>query len=278
VSGAVWLASYPRSGNTWTRLALRSLQAGGEDIALGDIANFGRMAARRALIDSALEIDSGLLTEAETRELRPDINAAIFSAPGEPQLCKVHDAWIVTQDGRPVFDAAFTAATIYLVRDPRDVAVSWAKFMRWPLDRAIAFMGDPDAGLGSSTDQIGIQVRQPMGTWSDHVLSWIDRSGLDPLVIRYEDMLADPAAALRAMAKRLGWETTEAAIAGAVAVTGFDRLADKEARTGFTERAPNTERFFASGKSGTWRAALTPEQAARIEREHEAVMARFAYH
>lgn len=277
MSGAVWLASYPRSGNTWTRLALRSLQSGGADVELGDIADFARMASRRALIDSALEVDSGLLTEAETQELRPDMHEALFTRPGPPELCKVHDAWVLTRSGRPIFDAAFTAATIYLVRDPRDVAVSWARFMRWPLDRAIAFMADPDAGLGGTTEQIGIQVRQPMGTWSDHVLSWIDRSGLSPLVIRYEDMLADPAAALRAMAARLGWEADEAAIAGAVAVTGFDRLAAKEARTGFSERAAHTERFFASGKSGTWREALSLDQAGQIERDHAAVMRRFGY-
>ncbi|MES2441563.1 MAG: sulfotransferase domain-containing protein [Pseudomonadota bacterium] len=277
MSGAIWLVSYPRSGNTWTRMALYSLRGDGGEVDFEDVGLFGRMAARRERIDRALEVDSGLLTQAELEELRPDAHAVLYGAMHEPELSKVHDAWIRTPSGRPVFDAAFTHATIYLIRDPRDVAVSWARFVRWPIDRSIAFLCDHDAVLGTSVGGIGTQIPQPVGSWSDHARSWIDESGLDPLVMRYEDMLADPGESLRAMAEHVGWEAPAGAVARAVEITRFDQLAAKEQREGFMERAPRAERFFHSGKSGTWRSLLTPAQAGVIERENREMMARFGY-
>lgn len=278
MSGAIWLASYPRSGNTWTRIALYSLRGGGGEVDFDEVSQFGRMASRRERIDRVLEVDSGLMTPAEMEELRPDANAALYAARYEPELCKVHDAWIRTPGGRPVFDAAFTHAAIYLVRDPRDVAVSWARFVNWPIERSVDFLCSPTASLGTSPRAgIGTQLTQRLGSWSDHVRSWIDESGLDPLVMRYEDMLADSAGALRRMAAHIGWDAPDEAVARAVEMTRFEKLAAKEQREGFVERAPQSERFFHSGKSGTWRSVLSPEQVARLETEHAAMMQRFGY-
>lgn len=278
MSGAIWLASYPRSGNTWTRIALYSLRGGGADIDFDEVSQFGRMASRRERVDRVLEVDSGLMTPAEMEELRPDANAALYAAHYEPELCKVHDAWVRTASGRPVFDATFTHATIYLVRDPRDVAVSWARFVNWPIEQSVDFLCSRSASLGIPPRQgVGPQLNQRLGTWSNHVSSWIDESGLKPLVIRYEDMLADPADALRQMAAHIGWEAPEDAVNRAVDLTRFDKLAAKERREGFSERAPKSERFFHTGKSGSWRSVLSAAQVSRLEKAHGPMMARFGY-
>jgi hypothetical protein len=278
MSGAIWLASYPRSGNTWTRIALYSLRNGGADVDFDGVNQFGRMTSRRERIDRVLDVDSGLLTPSELEELRPDANAALYAGQYEPELCKVHDSWVRTPSGRAVFDKAFTHAAIYLVRDPRDVAVSWANFVNWPIERSVDFLCSRKASLGTPPSEgIGTQLTQRLGTWSDHVRSWTEESGLDPLVIRYEDMLADPGGALRRMAAHIGWDAPDSAVARTVEATRFDRLAAKERREGFIESAPKTERFFRSGKSGGWRAALSAEQVARLEREHAELMTRFGY-
>lgn len=276
MSGAIWLASYPRSGNTWTRMALYSLQNGGGEIDFSQIGGFGQMTSGREVIDRTLEIDTALMRPDELRELRPDAHAALFADDHPPELSKVHDAWIRTPSWRPVFDKACTHAAIYLIRDPRDVAVSWARFQQWPIERGVAFLCNRKAML-ASPGMIGTQLRQQIGTWSEHAASWIDESGLDPLVIRYEDQLADPAGALTRMAAHIGWDAPAEVVARAVEKTRFDQLAAKERREGFLEGAVQTERFFHSGRSGTWRSILTAEQAAKLEHEHRAMMARFGY-
>jgi aryl sulfotransferase len=277
MSRAIWLASYPKSGNTWMRLALRSLQAEGSSVDLTDIVQFGHTVTRRSLFDAVLEVDSSDLTQDEVEELRPSMHDLHFDGEGDPQLCKVHDAWFRTGSGRPVFDAAHTHRTIYILRDPRDVAVSWARFSNVSIEGSIAYLANPDASLTSSRKHIDGNIAQRIGSWSGHVTSWIDDSGLSPLVIRYEDMHADLPAVLIRTADHLGWPHSPQAIAGAVAATRFDRLAEQERRFGFAEMPDTAKRFFVSGREGGWRDVLTADQASQIERDHRAVMKRFGY-
>lgn len=273
---AIWLASYPRSGNTWTRMALQLLQNDGTDLDFAGSSGFTAMAAVREDMDRALEIDTSLLTQREAEELRPESYALIYAGDKPPRLTKVHDAWIRTPRGRPVFDQAFTHAAIYLIRDPRDVAVSWARFIDWPIDHSIAFMCAHNAVL-AQPGAVGFQLPQHMGTWSDHAASWIDESGLNPLVVRYEDQLANPAETLKRMASHIGWNASEAVIARAVETTRFEELAARERREGFFGGAAQTRRFFHTGKSGSWRSVLSAAQASQLEQAHGAMMARFGY-
>jgi len=274
---AIWLASYPKSGNTWARLALWSLLADGGAPALTDIAQFGNVVTGRRLFDDVLEIESGHLTDPEIELLRPVLHDVLFAVDRPAELVKIHDAWFRTAAGRPVFDARHSRAAIYILRDPRDVAVSWARFSNLSIDWAVRYLADPRAALTLDHRRLNSAVPQFLGDWSTHVTSWIDESGLDPVVVRYEDMHADLAGTLARIAARLDWPASDEAIAGAVAATRFDRFAEEERRHGFSEVPDSASRFFVSGRAGGWRDVLTPEQAATIERDHEAVMRRFGY-
>lgn len=275
MTGLNWLASYPRSGNTWARLLLAALRHGGSTD-LRALDRFGVMAVGRSMIDAAMACDSGVMTTAETQALRPHVHAAMAAAtPGA--VVKVHDAWQRLPDGSPVHDAAVTHRAIYLIRDPRDVAVSWARFTGMELDQAIGWMADEAAALSSPSAAIGIQIPHGTGSWSDNVTSWIDDSELSPLVVRFEDMLADTPGRLRLIADHLGWRADDDAIEMAVRSTTFGKLARDERRSSFAERPSGTAAFFRSGRAGDWRAVLSDAQAARIERDHGPVMARFGY-
>ncbi|MBO9712354.1 sulfotransferase domain-containing protein [Sphingomonas sp.] len=276
MGGAIWLASYPKSGNTWARLALLSLSNGGAPASLGELGGFAPMLATNPNLDRLLQVESGHLTEDEIEALRPDLNRELFAGP-EPRPCKVHDAWTRAPDGRPLFDADVTHAAIYLVRDPRDIAVSWSRFAGVGIDRAVAMLADPGAELSSNARAARLQLRQRLKSWSRHVTSWLDESGFDPLLIRYEDMLEDPAREIARMAAHMGWAAEPQAVAGAVEATRFEELAEQERRHGFRERMDRTERFFHTGRSGGWRELLSADQAARIERDHGEVMARLGY-
>jgi hypothetical protein len=275
MTGLIWLVSYPRSGNTWTRLALWTLKHE-EPADLDRLGNFARMAINRWMIDAMLECDSGLLTADEIETLRPDLHAMMAaSSPGK--IVKVHDAWRRTRQGRPVHEAAATQAALYLIRDPRDVAISWARFRGRSIDWAIDYLADADTAIGNNSDSIHTQVAQHLGSWSSNVTSWIDDSGLNPLVVRYEDLLADTHHWMRAIATHLGWSPSDAVIEMAVDATRFDRLSAQERKSGFSERPRSAGSFFRSGKAQGWRGVLSAEQAARVERDHGETMQRFGY-
>jgi hypothetical protein len=229
------------------------------------------------LFDDLLEVESGHLINAEIELLRPVLHDVMFATDGPSELIKVHDAWFHTAGGRPVFDAKHSQAAIYILRDPRDVAVSWARFSNRSIDWAVGYLANPRASLTPSARQLNGVIPQFLGAWSNHVLSWVDESGLDPVVLRYEDMHADLAGALGRVVARLGWSASDVAITGAVAATRFEGLAEQERRHGFGEMPDSAARFFVSGRAGGWRDILTLDQAAAIERDHKEVMRRFGY-
>lgn len=275
--GLIWLASYPKSGNTWARVALSSLWAGGAPRALADIARFAIMPTARRLFDDWLEVEADNLTDAELARLRPLLHDALAAAHDDPLPLKVHDRWHLGDRGRAIFDRSHSRAAIYILRDPRDVAVSWARFTARSIDQTIDTMANDRATLNVGDSRILAHIPQWIGHWSAHVASWIDESDLAPLVVRYEDMHADLGAVLARIATHLGQPAPLGAVAGAVETSRFERLAREERESGFREIPDSAERFFVSGRTGGWRGVLTPRQAARIERDHEAVMRRFAY-
>jgi len=278
MSGYHWLASYPKSGNTWLRLALSSLSRDGAPPDFAAKVGFAPIASNRSPFDLLLDVDSADLTDEEAEALRPCFYALEARRHAAPQLRKVHDAWTLTSTGEPLFPPALTLGTLYIARDPRDVAVSLAAHLGMTVDEAIAAMAAPEATLARGGKRGKTQLSQRLLTWSAHVQSWLDAPGMPPpLLLRYEDMTADAAGALLRVARHLGWATEREAVERAVAATRFDALFAAEEQYGFHERPLKAERFFRRGIAGGWRDTLTSAQADQIERDHATVMARLGY-
>lgn len=277
MSGFYWLASYPKSGNTWLRMALRSLHNGGARVRFGDEDTWIPMASAREPFDSLLQLDSSDLTQDEVESLRPLFYMEQARLANQPLLRKVHDAWIHTPSGAPLFPPAVTLGAIYIVRDPRDVAVSYAHHASCSIDNAIAFLENPKASFASATRCLTAQLRQTMLTWSDHVASWLDAPGIRVLTVRYEDMLAEPKATLAQVARFCQINASPELISAATQATRFDVLQQTEQEQGFREKPPGMERFFRRGKAGGWCDSLTSEQANRIESVHREMMQRLQY-
>ncbi|MGE4220717.1 MAG: sulfotransferase domain-containing protein [Alphaproteobacteria bacterium] len=276
--GIFWIASFPKSGNTWVRLILASLQAGGAAV---DINRLGgaedAISSSRRHFDILLDIDSSLLTPAEIQAARPHVYRQQAQALHATAFRKTHEACIDVDEGVPLFPPDVTEGAVYVVRDPRDVAVSLAHHAGATIDQAIEKMASPDYALSSFEGRLDTQVRQFVGDWSGNVTSWLDHGPCVPHLIRYEEMLADPATAIRHLARTAGLPATEAAIDGTVRSTRFDGLRQQEREKGFIERPLKAERFFRAGTAGQWRQELTADQVRRIERRHGAVMARLGY-
>jgi hypothetical protein len=137
-------------------------------------------------------------------------------------------------------------------------------------------MDHPAATYGGSTIRLSQHLGQRLLRWSDHVESWL-AAPFPVHLTRYEDMLADPHAAIGAVAAFLGLPCDSRTIAAAVEATTFSRLQGQEREAGFTEKPRYAAAFFREGNVDGWRRTLTPEQAARIVAAHGAVMRRLGY-
>ena len=284
----IWLASYPKSGNTWMRVLLANLAADGDQAV--DINRLpGGIASARAPFDRLTLIDSSLLSHAEIDALRPRVHAAqaagdVASDDDEERVAdlpvrfvKVHDAYVRTSNGEALLAGAHAASgAIVIVRDPRDVAPSLANHSRFGIDEAIAFMNDAGACFSGRTDRAHLQLRQRLLTWSAHIASWLSQTDIPVHLVRYEDLQADPVATLRAALDFAQHQASDAAIGRAVRLSAFDGIAAQERQSGFRE-APSQRRFFRRGTAGAWRDELTPAQVARIEEDHAAMMRQLGY-
>lgn len=276
MSGFVWLASYPKSGNTWVRAFLSSVLQGGGPVDINRL-TAAMQPSRRDGLDDLFGIETSDLLPAEILDARPAALAASDAMHSDAVLCKVHEAWVRTSTGLPLFPAAVTKASVYIVRDPRDVAVSFAHHWQMPIDHVIDLMADPAAALSGVSSCFTANTVQPLLTWSGHVESWLDLAAPSPLLLRYEELLAAPVAQGRRVARHLGQLAADDVYEAAARHTDFATLRCQEDEHGFAESRVVEQRFFRSGKAGAWRTALSPSQTARIEREQGTVMTRLGY-
>jgi hypothetical protein len=274
-AGIWWLASYPKSGNTWLRAFLWTLVSQ-RPIDINNLLSLGPFAGSRTRFDHALGIESETLSRDQEMNLRPRA-FEIWAAEAKRQLyCMAHDAYYSTPAGEPLFPASATRGAVYVVRDPRAVAVSLAYYMAQPIDAAIASMDNPATISASSKIRLSNQLRQRLLRWSEHVESWL--SAPFPVhVVRYEDLHADPTAAFGAVAAFLGLPSDAKSIRAAIESTTFLRLKAQEREVGFIERPYRSAAFFREGRIDGWRQALSPEQAARVVAAHAPMMRRFGY-
>lgn len=269
----LWLASYPKSGNTWLRAFLHNLiHDRGGPLDLNAMAGTALMDAWRDYYAPLIDKPWDEVTAEDAARLRPRVQKAMADSRKGTVLVKTH-TMLTRLSGVPSHDPELTAGAIYLVRDPRDIAVSYADHLGIELDAAIAAMATPDATT-YTTDK---GVAEFLGSWSQHVASWVAQEGPTVLVLRYEDMLADPAESFAKVVRFLHLSVPPATVASAIENTRFARLTRQESRGGFRERSPLQQRFFRQGRAGGWRVMLRDDQRARIEQDHGALMRRFGY-
>ena len=282
--GYWYLASYPKSGNTWCRVFITELQrlaaeSEAQELNLNRDIETGAIASSRHWLDDQLGVNSCDLSFAELDPLRGRAGeSAWLFAEGE-RFHKVHDAFKSPDShGRPVVSTAGCRGVVYILRHPEDVVVSLSHFFSWPLERCVDYLLDPTAALMPGERHGGHQVRQHMGRWDQHVRSWADQPELPLLVLRYEDMLAKGPETFMTLVQFLDLPTEPVLVEQALANTSFEKLKKLEEQVGgFAEKPEGCERFFRSGRTGEGAEQLSIEQRMRLAKGLGETMDRFDY-
>jgi len=270
----IWLASYPKSGSTWLRAFLHNyILQPGEPYAINrlmDLTVGESGATRYRKYDSR---PASHYSIADVQRMRPLVHRDLARTQPNHVFVKTHNASLLV-DGVPLITPAVTAGAIYLVRDPRDIAISFSRHLGRSVDETIAFMADPAAATGGTDTK----VYERLSSWSVHVHYWTRNASPLLHVVRFEDMLAATREVFAAIIRFLGEEPPEERLARAIRFSSFDELRRQEQRAGFIEQPPeSTAPFFRIGQTGQWRETLTQEQRLRLERDHAEIMRRFGY-
>lgn len=237
-----FLVSYPRSGNTWTRFLIANLVFPDRDVSFKNLET--------------------LIPDSSSQS-----NRALKRTP-RPRIIKTHE----------YFDHRYPRI-IYIVRDPRDIALSYYDFQRkyrqipddFPLDR---YVDDFVSGRLSSA---------PWGTWAENVGSWIHTRRHHPgfLLLRYEDMILNTVGQLARVAGFLGIPPDTQRIQRAADLSSADRMRMLETQQQDMWVATKNHRkdipFVRSATSGVWKTGLPASCVARIESAWGSLMTEVGY-
>ena len=276
--GIVWLASYPKSGNTWLRTFLYHLVRiqNGLPREEDELNKLDRASGYEAKLFGLFEQYLGKPLEQASRVeamgVRPQVQMTVAERMPNVAMLKTHNL-MGELGGMPTVSPRASIGAIYIVRDPRDVASSLAKHIGRSVDEAIEVM----ATSAFATDNQAETAFEIWGSWSEHVASWTTEKSPTILVVRYEDMLAKPTETFGAIAEHLRQELTPEQLTEAIELSSFDKLKRQEEEGAFRERSVHADRFFVSGKAGGWRDWLTEAQALRILQTHRYEMGHFGY-
>lgn len=273
----IWLASYPKSGNTWLRIFLANYIANSEQPIPINNLGFGWIASLRDEFDEEVGIASAHLTPAEIDFYRPAYHERLSAQLEKPTFIKVHDAYTHNCVGQPLFPATATAGVIYLVRNPLDVTVSYAHHCAWSIKRTIREMNREQSTLARNEAQLTGQLHQRLLTWSGHVRSWTEQTALPTHVVRYEDMLQTPIETFTKIINFAQLPFATECLQRALAFSRFDKLQEQEKAHGFLEKEPVSASFFRRGEINTWRTELTTAEVKLIISHHKTMMERFGY-
>jgi hypothetical protein len=137
---------------------------------------------------------------------------------------------------------------------------------------------NPEFAIARTLEGLASQLRQNLGSWSGHVHSWVDDSGLPLHLIRYEDLRREPEKIFGEVAHFCNLPFDAARIQKAIAFSSFGELQKQEKEKGFRERLPKTSgAFFRQGRVGGWRDELTPDLVKQLIDAQGETMKRFGY-
>jgi len=255
----IWLASFPKSGNTWMRYLLAQYFMPKEKAPdINNIQEFTMADTRQDMFN----IVAGRPWKGETFDdwvkMRGPVCRYIAQARPGTHFVKTH-CQIQRIGAYDIIPPEVTAAAVYVMRNPFDVAPSFARHLGVDLDTAIDKMLDP-----KSLNVTPTLIFDLLGRWDEHISTWLSAPGLPRHVIRYEDMQAEPEKTFTELLNFLRAPVSHGRMRRALREASFKSMRKQEAQKGFRERPEQMERFFHSGKSGGWRETLTPAQVARL--------------
>jgi len=273
----VLVASYPKSGNTWTRIIFEKLRRGaGKAFSINELDASYHGISRRFAFDSYVPVNAADLLTEELENFLPDFYRQLAAKIDGKVFLKAHDAAKRNGQGEWLYPPGCIHSVIYLVRHPYDVAVSTAHHLSVSVERAVDIMGD-DGSSRPPYRNLSESLPQTFGSWSGNVVSWLDNTSYHVICARYEDLHADPVGGFLRLAQAAGLDVSTEQVAQAVNTARFGDLQREEEEAGFRERPESSPKFFRAGHPRTWEQSLGIALRDRLVRAHGVAMERLGY-
>ena len=283
-----WIASYPKSGNTLFRAILSSLFFTNDGVftfKLFDTIRIYETAKRFLFLKDENNKDFKKLNDMEVlykyvlevqSQKRLDVEESFV-------FLKTHSA-LLNLYGHDFTNPQSSRGVVYLVRDPRDVAISWSKHMNKSIDETIECLIDKDFAVRYNNLEYLDDNIVPMcllSRWDVHVKSW-QYLKVPKMIIRYEDLISNKKEIILKVIKffeenyKFTFNNVEEKISNIILTTNFENMKKTEDKEGFKE-AKEWTKFFSVGKKNQWKDKLSLNQIKKIEESFRDAMINFKY-
>ena len=276
----IWLASYPKSGNTWVRHFLASLiysNQGKDGLdKLGFIMQYPKKDQFEKLVT-----DLNDFNQIRKNWIR---SQNIINSDNKIKIFKTHHSLCALEEDN-FTNEKNTLGAIYIVRDPRNVISSILyHFNLTSIEEALNFLKDEKKFIGNLKNKINYPLLTLIGSWKSNYNSW-KLIGKNFLLVKYEDLILNPDNEFKRIAnhisKLINVKFSEEQIKQSIEESSFKNLSDLEDKNGFVESIKSSEnkrkKFFNLGPKNNWKEMLDKKYVKEIENSFNSEMIELGY-
>ena len=270
----IFLASYPKSGNTWMRAIISNLYNFDKDFNLKTLKSIPLLSIKKNFdeFENKIYSDNNVLHFDWVSENIIDCQKILNKKSNHLNIFKTHSV-----RHKKFTNENVNAGFIYIIRDPRDVVISFKNFSGKSLDKIINELLFEKKNIINTNG-----AHELFSTWELNVLSWLNYKTVPRLIIRYEDLKVNIKEVVIKVIEflnkthRIKLNLSDADIDQIIENTNFNNLKKIENKYGFDESSEHS-RFFRSGTSNQWKDILSKTKLGLIENNLETLMKHFNY-
>ena len=278
----IWIASYPKSGNTWLRALLASYyftNEGSFSLSLLDkIDAFPSDKFFKEYNDQFSKVEDTCKYWLKEQEKINKKNKITF--------LKTHSA-ICKINGNSFTNKENSIGAIYIVRDPRNVITSISNHYQISIEDAFQFMKDEKRGIINKKDgrYLGFQA---VWSWSINQKTWVENNLFPVLVIKYEDLLNETYNTFRKVIEFINKISNSSKTfnkskgKNSIKNTSFEKLQRMENDHGFAEamnkKGTNKKiKFFNLGQKNNYKNLLSQDLIIKMNEFYKEELIKFNY-
>ena len=269
----VWIASYPKSGNTWVRALVSTYLYSANGEFNFNLLNKIHKFTQEKFISPLANLDELKKNPLKITEYWKSAQLRI-NLDNQIKFLKTHNACVAYKN-RWFTDETNTIGYIYIVRDPRAVACSLAAHSEISIEKAVDDL--------INKDQIGYngpyKLAETPGSWKINYMSWKKRKKFGGIIIKYENLIDNAEKEFRKILdflnKLMPIAVDDKKILKTINSCSFSNLSKMENEYGFTEAIKN--KFFRKGTKDSWKNELNSDLRKKLEENFKSEMNELGY-
>ena len=255
----IWLASYPKSGNTWIRAVLISYYFTKDGIfSFNDLSRIPDYPNKIFLED---DTDLNMIKDGEIYKFWHQSQKKIVEQK-KAKFLKTHNM-LGSIKGVQFTKPEFSLGTVHIIRDPRNVITSIKNHLNFEsYEEAFEYMKTENAFIkGEDNARFAF-----LGSWRTHYTSWMSDQTLRRITVKYEDLEKNTVSTFRKIIEfinkicRFNNDIDEKKLLNSINCTSFEKMSEGEKEGKFTENVINKHnqkiKFFYMGPKNDWREIL----------------------